>query len=339
MTALSLRSAVQTSKLLTTNHINITFPISLQALINRINQETPISLRKILDLLSTPVLIFSKNSPRNNLKGFDFPEDMPTVNWPAVSSHCDHLEHEKIKLSWVFAHYFTWRAYQVIEFIANSEKSVRPRLWEDGYNPAYGSDFLGFTNYTPRGWFGSYNEGRFEKIRAAIKKVWQERFLGETSNEALKTIQIKCRSDDSGQGAHPCFVFDVAANHIKLGTINCCVKWFERGKMTRARLLVHEIFHWLKIPTSVWWVSDSHDYYVTRPGGRWKYMVVDKLYRDKAAYIANHAGPNNKNYERTFRNNDNYAFFIYKIGRKIYDGDEQQLAITQFPSTSFNWKS
>lgn len=77
-------------------------------------------------------LIFSGNSNSNEIQGYTFPADMPEVRWPKLSGSCDPAEAIAIRKAWVFAHYYTWRAAQVIQYIAEADREYRGRLWGDG---------------------------------------------------------------------------------------------------------------------------------------------------------------------------------------------------------------
>jgi hypothetical protein len=332
----SLRSSITTSSYLAAMHISLNFPLSLTTLADQISERKHVSLRSIiLKLKAKPLaLIFSKNSPSNVIEGHEFPDDMPPVHWPVGFEHCSRDKIGKIREAWVLAHYYTWRAHQVMEFIAKN-MSRRQQLWDDGYTSNIGSlETGGFNNYAPRAWFGPYDPDRFDMIRGSIEKVWNERFLGKEL-----TFKVICRTDDvkKAHPAHPCYAFDVSANHILFGTINFCDEWFERRSDLRARTTVHEVFHWLKIPGSAWWVTDNHDYYVG-PRAVLDYKPVEPLYGNLAVLIANNGGFNDRNYERTARNNDNYAYFIYQLGRGVYRRQtELGDTMIQFPSPNFKW--
>jgi hypothetical protein len=335
---MSLRSSVSTSSYLAAMHIDVKFPLSLVTLADRLNQQKPVSLLSILrKLVAKPVaLIFSKNSSGNMIEGLEFPADMPPVRWPKGYDGCSRVDVANIRKAWVLAHYLTWRAHQVMEFIARND-SHQKELWDDGYLPNYGNQKDGFTNYAPRAWFGPFDEKRFDRIRESIAKVWEERFLG-------KTFEVTCRIDDSEaiESPHPCYTVDVAtgerpsANHWPIWKINFCESYFnnfDARLFSHGKGIVHEVFHWLQIPGTGLFVTDRHNYY---QDDQW--VTVKPLYGDKAAHIANNPGKNDWNYSRTVLNNDNYALFIYMLGRSVYKGKTPtSKPFTQFPSTSFKW--
>jgi hypothetical protein len=275
------------------------------------------------------------------IEGHQFPADMPPVRWPEGYDGCSRVDLVNIRKAWVFAHYFTWRAHQVMEFIARNDLR-RKDLWDDGYIPNIGSlEEKGFTNYAPRAWFGPYDEKRFDRIRESIAKVWKERFLG-------KTFKVTCRLDDSeAKGSpHPCYMINPqtgerpGANHWPIWKINFCESYLNnfnnkslKSLHWRAKGVVHEVFHWLQIPGTGWFVTDIHNYYQDN-----RHVSAKSLYGDKAAHIANNPGFNDWNYSRTVLNNDNYALFILMLGRSVYTHKTPtDKPFTQFPSTNFKW--
>lgn len=260
-------------------------------------------------------------------------DDMPAVRLPKGYDGCNSEEKEKIQEAWKQAHFYMWRTNQVMDYLDRRDKH-RKAMWSDGYVPQIKNASGSYLNYSPRGWFGPYDDDRFQKVRGAIDKVWHERFLG-------KTFTVKCRTKDSNKGAHPCYNINPqtgnrpGANHIVFGTINFCKGWFDDSVSWRAKGVVHEVFHWLKLPNSALWVSDIHDYWA---GSCLKYRAANSLYGDEAAYIANEGGCKGWNYNRTPINNDNYALFAYMFGKAVWNektvsGD----AMTQFPSKDFKW--
>jgi LysM repeat protein len=269
---------------------------------------------------------FSVNSRLNRIEGWDFPTDMPPVRWPQVTSSCS-ASVQQIREAWALAHYYTWRAHQVMECVRRFSDRRIP--WNDGYESQIKNAKGQFINYAPRAWFGPYDDKRYDRIRRSIAEVWNGRFLG-------RTFTIKCRDKDNG-GAHPCYQKNPqtnrlpGANHIVLGTINLCAGWFNKEPEVRAKTIVHEMFHWLRVPGTGWWVTDIHDYWTKSCRAR-HYRAARALYGDKAAFIANNKGCRDFNYNRTWRNCDNYALFIYKLGQAVYTQKTVTGAtVTKFP--------
>jgi hypothetical protein len=274
------------------------------------------------DLTPTPSLVFSKNSPQRILFGDSYPEDMPQPRLPIGFQDCSRDEAETIRRAWTRAHYNVWRSQQVMQWLRDNT-SPRAAAWDEGYVHEIGSAPSSFANYAPRGWFGRYDSGRFSKAWKAVDKVWNQRFKGWT-------FTVKCRVNDNNEGAHPCYSnADPAANHIGVGVINFCDNFFASNSLdNHARLVVHEVLHWMKIPDSVFWVTDTHDWWDRC--GLGGYHIADQLYHDKAAFIANNQGCNQRNYERAVRNNDNYAYFTRQLGSRVYSGQ-----LKSFPTMSF----
>lgn len=268
-------------------------------------------------------LIFSKRTQTDPISGLKFPADMPDIRYPTGYDSCNAEEVKKIKEAWALGHFYMWRSNQVMSYLARHD-SQRKNMWMDGYDPSVVKESGQWRNYSPRAWFGPYDGDRFQKVSNAIEKVFNDRFQG-------KTFRVKCRTNDNSQGAHPCYQTDPAtgntpsANHIVYGTINFCNRWFRREDAhIRARGIVHEVFHWLRIPGTGVWVTDLH----THCDGLCK---TEKMYgREKASHLAHVSGIRDGHYERAIRNNDNYAIFAYMLGRKIFEGD-----LTQFPSPGF----
>jgi hypothetical protein len=272
-------------------------------------------------------LVFDESKLEPDSKtALSFPSDMPPVRWPSTEK-CDSNEINMINKAWIRAHYYTWRAVQVIDYL-DRNKTRRKEMWSYGDDPAAANDASGYRNYSPRAWLGPYDIGRFTLVRDAVKKVWTERFLG-------RTFKLKCRTNDSNTGAHPCFRTipatgnNPAANHIVLGTINLCNNWFDLTERQQARNLVHEIFHWLKIPDSPHWVSDLHLY--CRDGCR--ECKSEPIYgRDLVNLLARNSGCGNANHRRVVRSNDAYAYFIATLGDFI-----RKKELPRFPAAGFKF--
>lgn len=269
-----------------------------------------------------PVLYFSQNNPLRQFAGIPVPDDMPDVRFPVGFKGCSGRDSILIKRGWVLAHHNLWRAQQVMQFI-KARTRERDDLWVYGFNDRMKDATGDFSNIGPRGWFGSYEARRFRLARRAIDKVWNDRFLG-------RTFEVQCRQPDS-DGAHPCqtlFKIDPDANHIVLGKINFCTDFFQSAStdVLRAQTIVHEMFHWLKIPKSGYWVSDRHDF--------WKscrdYEAVRALYGSDAAFLGMNRGCKDWNHNRAVLTNDNYAWFATMLGSRVYLG-----AIRSFPGEDF----
>ena len=265
-----------------------------------------------------PVLYFSRPDPGRTLFGHAVPADMPAPNYPKLYKNCSSSDIEAFKAAWTLAHHDMWRAEQLMQFINASDR--RGDLWAFGYINQRGS--LGnFTNWSPRAWFGTYQPRRFRLSRRAIDKVWKERFLGGKIGSTR--IRIWCRRDS---GVQPCHGERRAA-HTGVGTLDICPVFFRhRRDNFNAQVLIHEMFHWLRIPKSAVWVSDRHDYW--RTGCH--YRRAQAIYDLDAAYIGMNGGCRHWNYNRAVLTNDDYGWFAATLGEKIYSG-----AMRNFPAKSF----
>jgi hypothetical protein len=192
----------------------------------------------------------------------------------------------------------------------NRRDRERSELWSYGFVSRMRDANNAYANWSPRGWFGSYEARRFRLSRRAIDKVFNERFLG-------MSFEAQCRGDSGLDAAHSCNLGDeFPSNHIALGKINFCQRFFaaDRDDFTNAQTIVHEVFHWLKIPDSAYWVSDSHDF--------WKscgdYEAARKLYHDRAAFLGLNRGCRDWNHNRAVLTNDNYAWFATMLGDRVY---------------------
>jgi PAN domain len=272
-------------------------------------------------------LEFSEASPRHAVAGVPMPADMPPVRMPDRYQNCNRGQIDAIQRAWARGHHDLWRAHQLMQHV-DHWSDHRRSLWSHGFVDRRDDPNFGYANWSPRGWFGPYDGKRFAMARRAIAKTWNERFRGRTFHAA-------CRIDENRQGPHPCHVKksdDPSANHIVFGKINFCDAFFDgndnAAEESRARLVVHEIMHWLKIPKSIYWVSDNHDH--------WKrcldYEAIRPMYGDLAAYIGLEGGCRDWNHNRAVRNNDSYAHFANQVGRRVRSGQ-----LIKFPAEDFDW--
>ncbi len=261
---------------------------------------------------------FSKDQKmeKDSVSGFDFPADMPAIVYPKFEG-CNASDRETIEKAWALAHHHAWRAYQFFQFLDKSGNR-RDDLWKADYTA--GSNLTERKNsYSPYAWFGEYDGGayRFPYIRDAIDKNWNKRFLEKNT--------AKCRRKDDG-GSHPCYKNNPgtgktpSANHIVSGTVNYCNRFFDKNRTdnSRAKGILHEMFHWLA-PKGLA-ILDTHTHSDKKNG--WCKTDTDKMYgEDDAMHLATSKGCWGKpKYHRGMaaRNNDNYAFFISRLGSAIY---------------------
>jgi hypothetical protein len=268
--------------------------------------------------------LFFNNKPLKTdpVSGLDFPSDMPAIHYPEFIG-CNANDKKTVQEAWAVAHFSMWRAQQLINFIAASNN--QEELWKRGF--VEGDKEV---NWSPRAWFGSFRDSRFrfQFIHEAINKVWNDRFLAKKYD-----FKVKCREGGSG-GEHPCYLkdkdgeFKYSGNHIVLGTINFCPIFFDKNRSVndRARVVVHEIFHW--VSANGLYVSDTHTH-SDKVNGLCK-TKAEKMYGyQDALHLASSdgcLGNDTLHLEMAARNNDNYAYFVYRLGKSIRDG-----RLTSFP--------
>lgn len=269
-------------------------------------------------------LQFSENSRYNVIEGDRYPYDMPDVRFPENWQGCSQDDKTQLRRAWVRAHYNVWRATQVLNHL-NGQTRRRAEMWAWSFNDRMGSD-PEYNNISPRGYFGSYDNKRFHMVRRTMNKLFNERFRG-------KTFKLKCRLRRS-DGAHPCNTFsNVNANHYIYGYINICDNWFDEDARTdrgtfnnQATILTHELLHWMKIPKSIYWVTDRHDYWKSCL----KYRGVKARYDDAAVWLGMNRGCRDWNHNRAVRVNDTYSWFATMLGDRIYRG-----ILPQYPAENF----
>jgi hypothetical protein len=270
-------------------------------------------------------LVFNdKAKKKDPVSGLEFPVDMPPIVYPEFIG-CNAEDKKKIQEGWAYAHFCMWRAYQVVNYIANHKE--RAALWNWGSVKGDGD------NWSPRTWFGSFDDSRlhFQLIHEAINKAWNDRFLGKKYN-----FKAKCREGGSG-GEHPCYLKDdngnyqYSANHILVGTINYCPLFLDKPQISeRARVVIHEVFHWLSAKGV--YVSDTHTHW-DKVGGKCK-VKTEKIYGvNDALHMATSEGcwgDPQPHRHAAARANDNYAFFTQRLGKAIWEG-----RLTTFPTADF----
>lgn len=243
--------------------------------------------------------------------GLVFPKEMPKVHFPRIRTHkkSKSTDVNMVKRCWAIAHFYIWRAHQVINFI-DRNKGDRTRLWKEQ------SSKNTIFKYSPEAWFGPYDEKRFELIKVGIRKVWNK--FSEDRNK----IRITCRFCKGG------------AIHFPVNQINLCTFWFESTATTdtndphddfyRAFYIIHEIFHWIRLPNGTF-ITDLHSYF---KNGK---LTTGKIYGAHNSYdLVNpkisDSIKNERNYVVASRANENYAMFIYRLGKEIY-----QRKLLKFP--------
>src|SRR5215213_277211 len=236
-----------------------------------------------------------------------FPPDMPDTPWPDIKG-CSPSQETYMRKAWRLAHYFTWRADELVDHVLSQDAARRAELWN--------RDYVDGDNSVPslRTWFGSYNSERAQRVREAIDKA-RKRF--ENKGEVVKGIRtLRCGQPilpKADEHTDVCPGSNIGGNgspsayHAPTGVIVTCPSFwdsandkskdFDKRLALSARTLVHEIFHWLSVDGK--YVTDLH-------GGL---LPKDKYYgHDKSRHLAEHKP------DWAIYNNDNYAWFIYYVG-------------------------
>ena len=222
------------------------------------------------------------------------------------------------------AHHNSWRALQLFQFLDKAGAN-RDDYWSAGYTAKTVEERK--LSYSPFAFFGPYRGGTYgyELIRDAIFLNWQERYM--------KKMTVKCRTKDNG-GAHPCYQNNPggdgppSANHIVEGTINFCNVFFdEQDDIRRIKTVQHEMFHWL-MPKGMA-ILDTHSHWDRNSRGRCR-LNWEKMYGlDNAMHLATSRGcwdDPDFHLSDAARNNDNYAWWLMRIGDAVYSR-----SLTQFP--------
>jgi len=250
----------------------------------------------------TAALVFSKNTTKEAKTNLKIPIDMPPVRFPEIKG-CDKSQKERLNKVWALAHYYTWRADQVMDWL-QSHPELRAEAWNKNAPTKKGD----LQNASPRNWFGPYSNGRFKNVDMAIEKVFKKRF----SNHTFKLV---CKESTDK---------DPDASHYVFGRIVIYDSFFHEKHKTLERLckskiayqaltVIHELYHPLSLHNGTW-LMDTHC------NGE----KCDKFYNEEVLDLS--WGDRNRDYRLAIRNNDNHAFFITTLGDLIHKGK-----LLQFP--------
>ena len=237
-----------------------------------------------------------------------FPPDMPNTPFPELKG-CSPNQEAYLKKAWRQAHYYTWRADKLMDYIISHDESQRDDLWNRDF--VEGNTIVP----SPRRWFGVYNRDRAIKVRDAIDKA-RKRF--EQKGEIVKGIRtLRCGqpiAPAADQHTDVCPGSNIGAEgppggyHAPVGVIVTCPPFWDTANNNfrfpderldlSARMLTHEIFHWLSVDGK--YVTDLH-------GGL---QAKDKYYGQTKSLSLAEDKP-----DWAIYNNDNYAWFINFVGR------------------------
>lgn len=256
-------------------------------------------------------VVEASREPASNAPWADdkYPPDMPATPYPDIKG-CSSGQEAYLRKAWRLAHYFTWRADRLLDYILSQPEPQRQELWNrdyvaDAYSPS------------PRRWFGPYNRDRAVKVRDAVDKA-RKRF--EMKGSVVKGIRVaRCgqpiapkadKNTDVCPAGNPSADGPPSAYHAPVGTVVTCGSFWNSVNNqfldydvklgNAAKTLVHEVFHWLSVDAK--YVTDYHG-----DGARGE--KDDKYYGvQKVTYLAEHKQ------SWAIYNNDNYAWFIYSVG-------------------------
>jgi hypothetical protein len=238
-----------------------------------------------------------------------YPSSMPSTPLPSIKG-CSSSQRAHLEEAWRLAHFTTWRAKRVVDFILARPKSERAALWSrdlvagDDRSPA------------PRRWFGNATTEEMSFTRTALRKA-EARFRMKGDHvKGVKTLRCgqpgvrdnahvdRCPSGNPGTNDPP------SAYHFPIGTVVTCPSFWNNANNQfvppddrlrwSASTLVHELMHHLSVDGK--YVQDYHGDGV---GGH-----KDKKYYglDNVSYLAERK----RNWAN--RNNDTYRFFTLGVG-------------------------
>ena len=270
------------------------------------------------------------------VESLDLPPEMPAVHLPDfVAGSCTGMQPGQslyeAKRSWALAHHHVWRAYQLLEFIGESPGQFRDDYWEDGYRSADGNE-----NWSPRNWFGPYASHRAGAIREVVGKLWDRFRSGEFNGIE---IRVKCPTpaNEADNPGNICFTWEPPAHHVVKGYVNLCEGFFDESEAYRALLLAHEMLHHATVSWKENGISKSYflgDTHTHADGNTCATgLKAEKMY---GANRTMHLAATGECWHRNIamRNNDNYGWFIMRLGEAVRNGD-----LASFPTEGVPWQS
>jgi len=266
----------------------------------------PIVLLVLAGLLATLTLAGSVSS---QVPPGGYPSSMPSTPMPSIKG-CSSTQRAYLQQAWRLAHFTTWRAKRVVEFILSQPASERAALWSRDY--VAGDDF----SPSPRRWFGNATTSEASFVRGALRKA-EARFRMKGDNvKGVKTLRCgqpgvidnahvdRCPAGNPGGGGPP------SAYHFPIGTVVTCPSFWnmvnnqfvdpDTKLRDAAAMLVHELMHHLSFDRKY-----VQDYHGDGAGGH-----PDKKYYglDNVNYLAE------KKRNWAMRNNDTYEYFTLGVG-------------------------
>jgi hypothetical protein len=239
------------------------------------------------------------------------------VSFPPMDG-CSDSECIIVKAAWIRANHDVWRIRQMLEFLDAKFEEQRNFLWD---KPAVDPEGDAMGDETSlQFYFGGFAQYRFEAIRWAFKRLWDN--MHDHNLEGL-ALDFECNpgGGDICNTAHP------PAHHVVKSNVKICEEFFEQPDWYQPLIMVHEPLHHVFVP----WNNNSprldpiQDTHTHGHGNTCLGSVkTDKGYgidelRHLATYKAGDGGTCfHRNY--AFRNNDTYAWAAQVIGSGVRFG-------------------
>jgi hypothetical protein len=269
-----------------------------------------------LDLSTEPQVDISNDC---DSMAWELASEVPAmaVNFPPMDG-CSDSECVIVKAAWIRANHDVWRIRQMLEFLDTKFEEQRNFLWD---KPAVDPEGDAMGDETSlQFYFGGFAQYRFEAIRWAFKRLWDN--MHDHNLEGL-ALDFECNpgGGDICNTAHP------PAHHVVKSNVKICEEFFEQPDWYQPLIMVHEPLHHVFVP----WNNNSprldpikdthtHGHGNTCLGS----VKTDKGYgidelRHLATYKAGDGGTCfHRNY--AFRNNDTYAWAAQVIGSGVRFG-------------------
>jgi|GEM_PF-4817115 len=253
-------------------------------------------------------------------KAWELASEVPAmaVSFPPMEG-CSESECMLVEAAWIRANHDVMRIRQMLEYLDTLAEAQREFLWDkpavDPENAPMGEDTsLQF-------YFGGFAQYRFEAIRWAYKRLWDN--MHDLDLEGL-ALDMECNpgGGDVCNTAHP------PAHHVVKSNIKICKEFFDQPDWYQPLLMVHEPLHHVFVP----WkdttprldpIQDTH----THGHG---IACVASLETNKGyginevRHLATYKASNgNTCFHRNFafRNNDTYAWAAEHIGAGVRLGE------------------
>lgn len=143
------------------------------------------------------------------------PNGMPSFTWP-INVGCMGNDCTQARLAYVEAVHGTWRLTQMMNGLAELPSYQRSWAWN-----REGADAAGEAagpRTSPRHWFGSYKDDRFDTIREAYNDHLN---VLRTAHMDTTDLRLKCPSKEENP-LNGCFSSTTWAHHSVKGWVNVC---------------------------------------------------------------------------------------------------------------------